>query len=130
MSVCMSWPLVTAFFFLLERAIIQIVQNPNPAHIHGSVTINCSATSKQDISEMNWKYSNNKRLDKNEPGVLELPDSRIQRKIGYSILKLSVENKDGKDWPKDVICEVDLLLGGDDEDAQSVAEPYTVIVTG
>ena len=126
----MSWPLVTAFFFLLERAIIQIVQNPNLAHIHGSVTINCSVTSKQDISEMNWKYSNNKRLDKNEPGVLEPPDSRIQGKIGYSILKLSVENKDGKDWPKDVICEVDLILGDDAEDAQSVAELYTVIVTG
>ena len=130
MSVCMSWPLVTAFFFLLERAIIHIVQDPNPAHVHGHVTINCSATSEQDIGEMIWKHSNNKRLDENEPGVLEPPDSQIEGKSGISILKLSVESKDGKNWPKDVICEVDLLLGGDDEDAQSVVEPYTVNVAG
>lgn len=115
-------------FFLLDAANIQIIQNPNPAPINEIVTLNCSATSEENIDEIKWKY-NNKNMNEHTPGVLDLPLPQIDRSVGFSILKLSVKDNDGKNWPGNVICIVELVPDAHGNKL-TFHKPYSVNITG
>lgn len=115
-------------FFLLDAANIQIVQDPNPAPINEIVTLNCSATSDKDIDEIKWK-SNNIYIHKGTPGVSDLPLAQITWGVGFSILKLSINDNDGKNWPRNVICIVELVPDAHGN-KPTVPKPYEVNITG
>ena len=115
-------------FFLLDAANIQIVQNPNPAPINEIVTLNCSATSEENIDEIKWKY-NNKNMNEDTPGVLDLPPAQINGSVGFAILKLSIKDNDGKNRPRKVICIVELVPNAQGN-KPTVPKPYEVNITG
>ena len=115
-------------FFLLDAVNIQIVQDPNPAPLNEIVTLNCSATSDKGIDEIKWKYNDTIKM-KDTPGVSDLSPAQITGSVGFSILKLSIKDIDTKDWPRNVICIVELVPDAEGN-KHTVPKPYEVNITG
>ena len=87
---------------------VDIVQYPILVDVGESVTLTCNVTAERKIEDLKWTDSDRRELRKGDKGVVDLHELKLEELSASSVLKLSVKDKNGDEWPKNVTCKVEL----------------------
>ena len=99
------------FVLLLHHvgsAIVSVVQEPPSVQVGNNVTFSCSATAEKKIKTLTW-IANGVDLRQHDNGVVSFPQPELEQlSVSTALTLLSVVNKEGEKWPKDIKCQVEL----------------------
>ena len=101
---------------------VNIAQYPNPVEVGKNVTLTCNVTAERKIEDLKWTDSDRRELRQTDKGVVDLPQPTLRELSASSVLKLSVKDKNGDEWPKNVTCKVEL----EPENKESHPEIYEI----